>query len=113
MLFPIKLKLASYEAEAMRRYLKRMFELSFDPNVRNEVIVLAEYYPRIETLVRGKIFRPTSKISSYKIPLSVARILWARWQKENNGEILQMVLGKIDYELNALNKRPDFPTELI
>jgi hypothetical protein len=114
MLFPVKLKLAHYEAEAMRQYLQRMLETSLNPDAKNEVIVLAEHFQKFDSSVRSKVFRVAgTKTCIYSVPLSVARILWYRWQQENGGNAIQSVLGKIDYELNTLNRVPHFPKTLI
>ncbi|MCE7061234.1 hypothetical protein [Dyadobacter sp. CY343] len=114
MLFPVKLKLAHYEAEAMRQYMFRLLQLAADPRAKNEVIIIAEYFQRFDTLVRGKVFKlGKSRVGIYTIPLSVARILWFRWQQEDNGDAIQSILGKVDYELNAQNRVPIFPKTLI
>lgn len=114
MLFPVKLKLAGHEAEALRKYLLRMVEISMDKAAKNEIIILAESFPRFDSAVRSKALRPQPKnLPTYTISLPVARILWYRWQHENNGHIIQSVLGKIDYELNAQNRVPQFPKHLI
>jgi hypothetical protein len=113
MLLPVKLKLATFEAEALRQYMLRMFEISLNKEARNEVILLGEYYPKIESTVRSKLFRHTRKVSCYTIPLSIARTLWCRWQKEQVSEPIQMILVKIDYELETMNRKPQFPTKLL
>lgn len=113
MLFPVKLKLATYEAEALRKYMQRMLEISLNADARNEVILLGEFYPKIESIVRSKLFKLGNRVSTYSIPLSVARTLWYRWQQEDNGEVIQMILGKIDYQLNSIQRVPKFPTKLI
>lgn len=114
MLFPVKLKLAHHEAEEMRKYMLRLLEMSADTRAKNEVIIVAEYFQKFDSTVRSRVFKIGSKrISQYNIPLSIARILWFRWQQENNGETIQAVLGKIDYELNALNRVPYSPKTLI
>jgi len=114
MLFPVKLKLAHHEAEALRRYLYYLLEKSADYRAKTDVIILAEYFQRFDTLVRGKIFRPgAARIGTYTIPLSIARILWCRWQQEVASDVIQTILGKIDYELNAQNRAPYFPKALV
>lgn len=112
MLHPVKLKLAPFEAEALRQYMQHMLRMSADRRVRNEVIVLAEFFPKFDAMVRNRFFRSMTKVSTYTVPLSVARILWARWQKEDNGNTIQLVLGKVDYYLNTIDKLPDFPTQI-
>jgi len=113
MLFPVKLKLATFEAEALRIYMQRMLEISLNNEARNEVIILGEYYPKIESAVRAKLFSPRRKVSAYTLPLSIARTLWCRWQKEEINEAIQMILTKIDYELTAMDRKPHFPTKLL
>lgn len=113
MLFPVKLKLAPFEAEALRKYMLRCFEISLDKSARNELITLGEYYPRLETAVRSKVFRQSKKVSTYTLPLSIVRTLWCRWQKEEINEALQMILTKVDQELENAGRKPHFPTQLL
>lgn len=113
MIFPVNIKLAAYEAEVFRMYMRRMLESSLDKNARNEVIILGEYYPRLEANVRSKRFRFGNKVCTYILPLSVARIIWYRWQLEDNGQIIQSILGKIDHAFNAINRVPNFSKILI
>jgi hypothetical protein len=84
-----------------------MVELSFDPAADNEVIVLAEHFQKFDGSVRARFFKiGGSRITSYTLPLSVARILWNRLQFEAQCEGTQGVLGKLDYELHAKNRIP-------
>lgn len=118
MLRPIKLKLAVYEAEALRKYLQRLFEICVTAQpgqiVRPEVVTIAEHFQKFDTAVRSKLFRSANQLGTYSIPQSVSIFLWYRWQQENNGPVIQSILGKLDYELKNSNRVPEtaFPKTL-
>lgn len=103
---PIRLKLGKYEALALQQYFLKMYKISMQSYALPDEIILAENFYRIDRLVRAKLFSHNPKEGFYSVPLSVAIILWEKWQKEPRTFELQNMLAKLDYELNRFNRVP-------
>ncbi|WP_254561815.1 hypothetical protein [Dyadobacter diqingensis] len=113
MLFPVKIRLAKHEAEQLTMYvLNKSIGILRNPDVRNDLIVLAEFSEKLQNKFRSHRQKPTNKPVVYTIPLSVARILHLRFQKEDITPVLQWVLASLDQELVNMSMKPKFPTQL-
>jgi len=114
MQFPVKIRLAKHEAEALTMYVSnKSTGILTNPEVRNDLIVLAEFYMKLSTKYRTHRMKATTKPVVYTLPLSVARILHLRFQKEEINPALQIVLASLDQELTNMSMKPKFPITLI
>lgn len=114
MLFPVKVPLAKHEAEHLTMYiLSKSVGILRNPEVRNELIVLAEFSETLKKKYQTHRMKPTIKPVVYTLPLSVARILHLRFQKEELTPALQMVLANLDQALTNIGMKPNFPIQLI
>ena len=110
----IRIRLAKHEAERLVTYYFSCINGKLkDPNVRNELIVMAEYYDKLII----KVYRHQSKLGNkpvvYQLPLSISRILHARMQVSHYDTILQNVLSSLDQELTNMGMKPNFPVKLL
>lgn len=110
---PLRIKLTFPDMQHLRDYLRQAEFKAFNPQAREELIVLAEHCPTIERRLVAAWRREKSKAYSYTLPLSVARILHRRWQQEPIRPELQIILGGIDYELTARGMKPDLSKPMI
>ena len=114
MQFPVKIRLAKHEAEHLTMYVsKKSTGILKNPDVRNDLIVLAEYYTKLYTKFRTHRMKATNKPVVYTLPLSVVRILHHRFQKEEITPALQNVLTTLDQELTNMDMKPTFPISLV
>ncbi|GLU54476.1 hypothetical protein Dfri01_39370 [Dyadobacter frigoris] len=110
---PVKLKLDKREAESLFSYLKNETEGKINrPDVRTELIILAEYYYKTFTKAVKHQMKLDNKPVFYEIPLSVARILHTRIQFYPYQNNLQIILGNIDEQLLNRNMKPVAPKQL-
>jgi hypothetical protein len=104
---PIKLKLTYKELYQLSLYINYNGSKAYQPQAREELIVLAEYAPTIHKRLVASNFRDHRKPYPYSLPVSVARILHRRWQQEPIPDELQMVLSALDYELTRRGMKLD------
>jgi hypothetical protein len=84
-----------------------------NPEVRNDLIVLAEFSETLKKKFQTHRMKPTIKPVVYTMPLSVVRILHLRFQKEPISPVLQMVLANLDQQLTNIEMEPKFPISLL
>lgn len=110
---PVKLKLDKREADSLFSYLKNETDGKINrPDVRTELIILAEYYYKTFTKAVNHQMKLDNKPVSYDIPLSVARILHTRIQFYPYQNNLQIILGIIDKQLVNRKMVPTAPKQL-
>jgi hypothetical protein len=110
---PVKLKLDKREADSLLSYLKSETEGKIShPEVRIELIILAEYYYKAFTKAVIIKSGPGDKPVLYEIPLSVARILHTRLQYYPYSNCLQVILASLDKKLVVRNITIAFLTHL-
>jgi hypothetical protein len=105
----ISVRLAKHEINALHRYFTFLVSRSWNnlPRTDNDMIVLIEFYAKVDTLMRTTEYRAEPKKGfSFTMALSVARILHTRLQEGTFNEVLVMILGKIDYSLNSVHMAP-------
>lgn len=113
-LFPVKIRLVKHEAEQLTMFvLNKSVGILRNPEVRNDLIVLAEFSETLKSKLRIHRSKITQKPLVYTLPLSVARILHHRLQKEEISPALQIVLANLDQELTNMNMKPTFPISLL
>jgi hypothetical protein len=106
----VRIRLAKHEAGRLIEYFQFSFfgKLS-NPNIRNDLIVMAEYHDK-------KVFKHRQSYKSkpvvYQLPLSIARILHYRLQVECPNTDLQNILYSLDQELTNLGMKVDFHKQL-
>lgn len=113
MQFPVKIHLAKHEAEQLSLYfLHKSAGILNNPNVRNDLIILAEFVENLKKQYESHRKKLTKKPVVYTFPLSVVRILHLRFQKEEITPVLQWVLNSLDQALLNMEMKPEFETEL-
>ena len=114
MLLPVRIRLSKHEAVHLTTYIYRKCDgILKNPDVRNDLIVLAEYYEKLYRKCRTHQLKTTNKPVLYLLPMSIARILHHRFQKETIHPTLQNVLNNLDQELTNLSMKPTFPITLL
>lgn len=110
---PVKLKLDKREADSLFSYLKNETEGKINrPDVRTELIILAEYYFKAFTKAVNHQMKPGNKPVLYEVPLSVARILHTRLQYYPYSSCLQIILANLDKQLLDRKMVPFTPKQL-
>lgn len=105
---PLKIKLTYPELQLICAYCHQAEALAKNAQVRDELIVLAEYCPVIERRLVVAFRRDKRKAYPYSLPMSIGRILHRRWQLlDTITPEMRMVLGGIDYALTQRNMKPD------
>lgn len=109
----VRIKLAKHEAGKLLEY----FQYSFfgklqNPNIRNDLIVMAEYYDKLFTKVFKHRNSYKTNLVVYNLPLSIARILHYRIQADCPNDQMQKILLDLDQQLMNLNMKADFHKQL-
>ncbi|TDB64385.1 hypothetical protein [Arundinibacter roseus] len=103
---PIKIKINSWHVQHVLHFCENAAAMANNPNAADDLIVLAEYSPKMRTVYYSKGLKG-KKLSTVSIPVSIARIIHRRWQQGKVTQEMQEILSAIDYELTARNLKPD------
>lgn len=98
---PITIRLAKFEALSLYQYMVNIVAICENPDVKPGVIVLAEYSHVIQKKILTNVQKNPKKVYEYTIPMGIAKTLWLRWQCENIEPEIQLILGKVNFELNG------------
>lgn len=110
----VRIRLVKHEAQRLIAYYHSCFTGKLNqPDVRNELIVMAEYYDKLFLKVYKHQTKSGNKSVVYQLPLSISRILHARLQADPWDTILQNVLASLDQELTNMGMKPNFPVKLL
>ena len=103
----VRIRLAKHEAGRLMEYFHFSIHGKINnPNVNNDLIVMAEFYDKFVLKVFKQTQLDKSKPVLYQLPLSVARILHYQILAYCPNEYLQRILCSLDLELTNLGMKP-------